>query len=241
MEELFQETKPIKLSRSKLELFMQCKRCFYLDIKLGIKQVSSPPYTINNAIDILLKKEFDYYRAIQKPHPIFREFNLEHVLPYAHAEVINWRSQSKGIRYLFEKQNIELYGVIDDVWQYNERELIIVDYKATGKKDVVTKLSESGFVSQYKRQLDIYAFLFKKNNFLVSSTGYFVYTSALSDVKMFHNKLYFVTHLIPYTLSTSWVEKSINDVRLLLDQSHIPSYTDTCTFCEYNRKQSELL
>jgi hypothetical protein len=54
---------PFKVSRSKIELFTQCPRCFWLDVRLKITRPSSPPFTINKAIDELFKKEFDNYRV----------------------------------------------------------------------------------------------------------------------------------------------------------------------------------
>ena len=63
------DAKPFRLSRSKLELFMNCQRCFYLDRRLGIGQPPRFPFNLNSAVDFLLKKEFDDYRARQAPHP----------------------------------------------------------------------------------------------------------------------------------------------------------------------------
>ena len=59
-----------KLSRSKLELFTECSRCFWLDIKQGIKRPPPAPYTINNAVDYLLKQEFDIHRGKGTRHPV---------------------------------------------------------------------------------------------------------------------------------------------------------------------------
>ena len=47
---------PFKISRSKFFNFLSCKRCFYLDRVRGLKEISSPPYTLNNTVDELLKK-----------------------------------------------------------------------------------------------------------------------------------------------------------------------------------------
>ncbi|HSD56172.1 MAG TPA: hypothetical protein VLA92_03400, partial [Candidatus Saccharimonadales bacterium] len=58
-----------KVSRSKIELYKQCPRCFWLDVRLKIKQPSGPPFNINKAIDELFKKEFDGYRTKGEPHP----------------------------------------------------------------------------------------------------------------------------------------------------------------------------
>ena len=62
--------KPFKISRTKFSNFLSCKRCFYLDRVKGLKEPSMPGWSLNIAVDELLKKEFDYYRKSQKPHPM---------------------------------------------------------------------------------------------------------------------------------------------------------------------------
>lgn len=52
-----------RLSRSKIDLFINCPRCFYLDRKLGVAQPLGYPFSLNSAVDKLLKKEFDLHRA----------------------------------------------------------------------------------------------------------------------------------------------------------------------------------
>ena len=52
-----------KLSRSKIDLFVECPRCFYLDNKLGVSRPKGPSFTLNIAVDALLKREFDTHRA----------------------------------------------------------------------------------------------------------------------------------------------------------------------------------
>ena len=61
--------KPFKLSRSKVDNFVSCKRCFYIDRRLGVGQPPGFPFNINSAVDELLKKEFDQYRKKGEPHP----------------------------------------------------------------------------------------------------------------------------------------------------------------------------
>lgn len=45
-----------KLSRSKLDLFLRCKRCFYIDRRLGVGHPDGYPFSLNIAVDELLKK-----------------------------------------------------------------------------------------------------------------------------------------------------------------------------------------
>jgi len=70
---------PFKLSRTKIENFINCPRCFYIDRKLGVSQPPGFPFTLNSAVDCLLKKEFDVYRAEKKIHPLMEHYGLKAV------------------------------------------------------------------------------------------------------------------------------------------------------------------
>ena len=52
--------KPFKLSRSKVDSYLSCQRCFFIDRKLGVGHPPGFPFNINSAVDELLKKEFDH-------------------------------------------------------------------------------------------------------------------------------------------------------------------------------------
>ena len=67
---------PFKISRSKLNNFLSCKSCFYLDRVIGLKEASMPGWSLNNTVDELLKKEFDKYRKIQKQHQMMIRHRL---------------------------------------------------------------------------------------------------------------------------------------------------------------------
>ena len=68
-----------QLSRSKIELFIDCPRCFWLDVARGIPRPSGPPFTLNNAVDALMKAEFDRFRVAGEPHPLFASVGLDAV------------------------------------------------------------------------------------------------------------------------------------------------------------------
>ena len=98
------QTEPFKVSRSKIELFMQCPRCFWLDNRLKIKRPSGPPFRINSAIDELLKKEFDLHRAAKTPHPIMEEYSVP-AIPFAHKDLDTWRENFIGVQAVDKKSN----------------------------------------------------------------------------------------------------------------------------------------
>lgn len=232
-----------RLSRSKIDLFMECPRCFYLDNKLGVSRPKMPSFTLNVAVDELLKKEFDIHRKNRNPHPLMDKYGVDAV-PYQHKDIDVWRHNFSGIEYNDSENDLLISGAIDDVWVDKKGELIIVDYKATSKKEGPDK--EEDLYDSYKRQMEIYQWLFRKNNFSVSSTGYFVYVNGKSDAESFDGKLEFDVNLIPYTGDTSWIEKTIIEIKKTLTSDEIPAIGKAfsggpCDYCSYREKAGKTL
>ena len=61
---------PFEISRSGIDMFIKCPACFWMKIVKGIKFPGMPGFLLNTATDTLLKKDFDKYRVIGKPHPL---------------------------------------------------------------------------------------------------------------------------------------------------------------------------
>jgi CRISPR/Cas system-associated exonuclease Cas4 (RecB family) len=236
------QTAPFKVSRSKIELYVQCPRCFWLDARLKITRPSSPPFNINKAIDELFKKEFDQYRAQAKPHPIMTDNQLKAV-PYKHDDLDKWRHNFTGVAMLHEPTNFHVFGAVDDVWIDTDNELIVVDYKATAKQAEITLNSD--WQIMYKRQMEVYQWLLRQNGFKVSSTGYFVYTNARFDMDGFNDRVEFKTKLIPYTGSDEWIEPTLEKMKRVIDSDEMPpvgtaAMGGPCEFCTYARRRTEL-
>lgn len=230
-----------KLSRSKIELFMQCRRCFWLNERLKIGRPSSPPFQINKAIDELFKKEFDAYRDKKAPHPIMIEYKID-AIPFAHDSLDDWRENFVGVQALHEPTNLLIFGAVDDVWVNPSGELIVVDYKATAKKTEVNL--DADWQQSYKRQMEIYQWLLAQNGFKVSDTGYFVYANGKTDVDGFDNRVEFSTKLIPHIGKTDWVEATILEMKQCLDGG-MPAVGDSimggeCEYCAYARSRTTL-
>jgi hypothetical protein len=237
-------TEPYRVSRSKIDLFSECQRCAYLDMRLGVKRPSMPAFTLNNAVDELLKREFDIHRAAGSKHPLVAKYGLDAV-PLVDARMEEWRDALKrGIAYLHEPTNLLVRGGVDDVWVNPAGELIIVDYKATSKK--VGPSTEDDLYDSYKRQLEIYQWLFRQNGFKVSPTVYFVYVNGKSDAKVFDGKLEFDIELIPYTGSDAWVEQAVVGLKKMLMSEEIPPVGISfgggpCDYCTYRENAGKIL
>ena len=225
-----------RLSRSKIDLFINCPRCFYLDRKLGVAQPPGYPFSLNSAVDKLLKKEFDVHRAKGTKHPLMETYGID-AIPLAHEKMDEWRDSLRaGITFNIEGTNVVVTGGVDDVWVSPSGEYIIVDYKATSKEEEVSL--DADWQIGYKRQMEIYQWLFRKNGFKVSSTGYFVYCNGNTDKEAFDGKLEFNIKIIPYLGDDSWVEKTIHDAIECLKSNNLPDPGEDCDFCKYRKAVS---
>ena len=230
-----------KVSRSKIELFTQCPRCFWLDVRLKITRPSSPPFQINKAIDELFKKEFDTYRAQKKPHPLMLDNQIKAV-PYQHADLDKWRHNFTGVTTLHQPTNLHIFGAVDDVWVDEDGALIVVDYKATAKDKEVTL--DAYWQEGYKRQMEIYQWLLRQNGFSVSNTGYFVYANGRMDLDGFYDRVEFRTKVIPHTGTADWVDETIVRMKQCMEGDMpavgVAAMGGECEHCAYARSRTML-
>ncbi|MBI5906891.1 PD-(D/E)XK nuclease family protein [Candidatus Saccharibacteria bacterium] len=228
-----------KLSRSKIENFIRCSRCFWLDRRLGIGQPSMPPFLINSAVDELLKTEFDTYREKGQQHPWQIEFKID-AKPFKHAHLNRWRHTFTGVQHLHKPTNFLIFGGVDDVWETPKGELVVVDYKATAKNKEITDLEDSKWHDAYRRQMEVYQWLLRGEGHKVSDTGYFVYANGIAKGEGFFNKVEFRTNVFPYKGSDKWVEPTLRKIKDCLESDDMPKEAADCEYCAYARSRTEL-
>ncbi len=229
-----------KLSRSKIDFFFECPRCFYLDNVLGTKRPGFPSFNLNIAVDELFKKEFDVHRANQTPHPIFKKYKLD-ALPFQHEKMDEWRDPFVGIMHTHNATGLTISGGVDDVWVTPKGKLIIADYKSTSKNGKIEALGDSPWEQQYTRQLGVYRWLLEQNGFEVEETGYLVYANASKDEPGFDDKLVFETTLVPVDTTVDWIEPALHDIKTCLEQKDLPKSGDSCEFCPYREAAGKKL
>lgn len=222
--------KPFKLSRSAIESFLGCQRCFYLDRRRGVSQPPGFPFNLNSAVDKLLKKEFDIHRAKQKTHPLMRAYGIAAV-PLRHEMMDIWRQNFQGVQFLHKKTNFLVTGAVDDLWVDSKGRVSVVDYKATSKETEVTL--DAPWQDGYKRQMEIYQWLLRNNGLKVNDKGYFVYCNGRTDRKAFDGKLEFDVKIIPYTGNGDWIEGVLKKIYKCLQSDTIPKADPDCDYCLY--------
>ena len=236
------QTEDFKLSRGKFSDFLSCPRCFYMDRVLGLAEPGMPGWSLNSATDELLKKEFDACRENQIPHRLFKDYGLDHVVPFKHEEMDAWRdSMRRGLMHRFEDTNIILSGGVDDIWQdTNTKELIVVDYKSQASAEIVEPESylSNVYHQGYKIQMDFYNYLLQGMGYKTSATSYFLVVNVDKTVDGFHGNMKFSETLIPYQNDISWIPEKVKEMIKLMNQEEVPERHESCENCAYAKERS---
>jgi hypothetical protein len=196
----------------------------------GIKRPGFPPYTINSAIDTLLKEEFDIHRENGTAHYVMEKYHID-ALPYKCPQIDAWRHNFTGIQVKHTPTDFLVYGAVDDIWVNPHGELIVVDYKATGAK-------EYQIYDSYKRQIEIYQWLLLQNGHRVYQTGYFVFAKVDKSAGFAQAKLSFDLLLEPLEADTSWVEDMLYAARQALS-APVPGLSEGCAHCQFIKAAHE--
>lgn len=217
------------VSRSKLELFLQCPRCFYLDRRRGVGRPDEAYYSLNLAVDALMKREFDACRIDRAQHPVMTMHGVDAV-PFRYPQLSTWRDTPQGIRFAHASR-IELFGIVDDVWEGESGALHPVDYKATSTQGVPNLDDRAG----YKRQLDVYGWLLRKNGFIVAPEGFIVFANGDRERQALDGALRFTLSIAPHALDLGWIDDTLPAVRECLESDVPPPSTNACAWCAYRR------
>ena len=128
--------------------------------------------------------------------------------------------------------NLELFGAIDDLWRdLDTGELMVVDYKATSKSTEVTL--DAPWQDGYKRQMEFYQWLLRRQGLAVARRGWFVYCNARRDLASFDAHLEFRIKLIPYDGDDAWVEGTLAAIRETLRAPQPPAVNGECGYCRF--------
>ena len=239
---------PYELSRSRIENFIKCPACFYMQQVEKIDFPSIPGFNINDATDILLKKDFDHYRRQQKPHPFLVKNGLSNLIPYRHENFELWTQSlhfgaENRFHYDDQENNLRVGGGLDDIWLNTiSNKLHIVDYKSTSqKKDSGPITLNDEWKGSYKRQMDFYIWIMKKKGFNVDDVGYFLYCDGnrFSDKPFLDEEIAnmeFRITLIQYKSDLGWIEPTLKKIYKNLRLEKRPNHSN---YCEYGNFLSQ--
>jgi len=216
--------KPLfKLSPSTLNLFLECPRCFYKQIKLNQKRPDTIFPSLPSGMDKILKIHFDKHMEKDILPSELKELNNYKL--FKDKELLTtWRSVFKGLQFLDKESNILLRGSVDNILVKGKK-LVVLDYKTRG-----FPLKEDTH-EHYINQMDLYNFLLRKNGYETEDYTYllFYYPNCVND----NGDVVFDTKLVKIATSAKRGEKVFNDAVKVLLKDEIPEANESCEFCRY--------
>ncbi len=218
-----------------MRLFVECPRCFWLDVHHKIKRPPGYPYTLSAAVDYLVKREFDKYRVKGKLPPVFTKEGLDAKL-YDGPELAEWRNNFKGISHFDEDLNATLYGAVDDILVFPDARpndnsvgrgaLAVVDYKSSGSREIT-------IYDDYQKQMDTYSYILQRMGYQPHPQAYFVFYQVDKTGEGFQNVLPFSESLRPVKVDSSWVGPAFERAIKLARQGKAPPPSPDCDHCNY--------
>ena len=223
-------SRPFKLSRTKIDLFFECRRCFFLDQKFGIKRPHGAPLVLSNRIVDDFKKELNICRVEKNIHSKVKELN-KNLIPISHNKLEEWKSSFKGASFLDDSTNLLVVGIIDDIWldrSTNKNHSVII--KSNSKKN---QMSYENIWPGYWRQLSLYSYLLSKNLLPMSSTGILVFINTPTSMGQMENRKNFNLNIFEKILDFDWIQPTIKEISKTLNKETPPESSKKCKYCNY--------
>lgn len=223
----------VKLSPSSLDLFLECKLCFWLDKKAGVRHPVPFSYSLNVSLDELLEEEFDSYRQKDMLPPFVEQKNIKARL-FSNQKLLNkWRDTKEGLKYYDKTVKAELFGVIDDIFEFNDGSLAVLDYKATYEN--IAKIYD-----RFQLQLDSYTFLLEKNGYKTKKKAYLAFY-AIDKSRGFIDRLPFQKKIIEVKTNPSEVEEIFRDAVHCLKEDAPSGHSHDCPFGKWLTKAKNFM
>ncbi|MCM8809111.1 MAG: PD-(D/E)XK nuclease family protein [Candidatus Omnitrophica bacterium] len=214
----------ISLSANSLNIFRECERCFYLQIKHNISRPRGPMPSIASGIDSLIKMYFEHFREKNKLPP-FLKGKVDGKL------ITNLK---KTYYYDIESNNkYYLWGHLDEVIQLPDGLYIPLDHKTRAS------LPQGEPHDAYKFQLSIYSLLLKKENKGKEvDLGYLVYY--YPEKKLIDYDANDIKNIINFSFEVKEVKLEIKETKEIIEnaikcieKNKLPDKGANCEYCNW--------
>jgi len=203
------------LSASRLNLFQDCPRCFWLAMIKNVKRPSGPMSSIPIKMDSIIKNYFDKYRAIGELPPIIAG-QITGRLP---------KNMPKTLQHE-EDNGILLWGQPDDYFELEGGAMAPFDHKTKSKppKDIHPA---------YRLQLDIYSYLMQMNDYKTANMAFLAFY--FPDDSELHNGMNLHCTVVEVNTNPHHIKELINTAMDVLTGS-IPRRGENCEYCKWVEK-----
>ncbi|MBI2672044.1 PD-(D/E)XK nuclease family protein [Candidatus Woesearchaeota archaeon] len=217
-----------KLSPSSINLMLECKKCFWLQI---IKKISRPAGifpSLPSGMDKILKEHFDRFMEKNELPPELKSSNINDYKLFNDKEKLKvWRNNRQGLEYIDKRKGILLHGAVDNLLVKGSK-LIVLDYKTRG-----FPLKEDTH-EHYQVQMNMYNFLLRKNGYETEDYSYllFYYPNKVTGT----GEVLFDTKLIKLPTSAENGEKVFENAVNILETQEVPNSSQECGFCKWKKE-----
>ena len=220
----------MQLSASALNVFNDCKRCFYLDRKMKAPRPRGIFSSLPGGVDGILKARFDSMRG-QLPKEM-QTGELDGWRLFSDAVLLgkrrNWRSNDLVHK---DHKGNTLVGALDDILENEAGDLMApLDVKTKG-----TEPDQDYCERYYQRQLDIYALLLSKKHD-VAAFGALLY---FWPVECADNLIKFESKVFLLEVSAARAGSIFDEAIELLESDELPDASVKCEFCQCQSTRAE--
>lgn len=160
------------LSKSALEIFKDCPRCFWLEKNKNLKRPAGIKASIMNGLDQGMKDAAEYAIATGKPISYLK--GIVGAAPFKDRGLVkkfsNWRTFQANI--VAGNYHALIWGQVDDLIEWRDGRVSPWDFKSNGKKREWVE-----YTMQYNTlQADMYEILLEAQGLETTGKAYFSYT-----------------------------------------------------------------
>lgn len=221
--------KTIRLSPSSLNLFLECPRCFWLQLNENIHRPRGIFPSLPGGMDLVIKDYFDKYRE-KGALPPELEGKVDGNLLHDHKLLNQWRNWRTGLEFTDENLGVTLFGALDDCME-KDGKYFPLDYKTRGS---APKSGDSE--KYYGNQLDCYTLLLQENGYQVDDYGYLIYYYPEHVEE--NGTVIFNVEPIKLKIDPDRARKTLRDAIKLLN-SPIPPHHSECEYCIWGRNNGD--
>lgn len=210
-----------------MNLFIECKRCFWLRVNDKIKRPSGPFPSLPSGVDKEVKNHFDRFRGKEEAPPEIRDRDLELFGDQNFLEKArSWKTEPK---WRDPETGAKLRGGVDDLLRDGE-DIVVLDYKTRGYEPKQDK----GAPDYYRRQVNLYNLILRENGYQTADYGLilYFYPDTIND----DGEFIFHTELREIEVDIDRAKKLVRDAVDTLNGS-IPEHSDDCDFCNWNASE----
>ena len=207
-----------------MNLFFECKRCFWLRVKKGIKRPSRPFPSLPSGVDKQVKNHFDHFREKDEKPPELEDLDLQLLEDKEFLEKArDWRTEPK---WRSGEYNAILRGGVDDLLKDGDK-IVVMDYKTRG----FPPKEKKGVPDYYGRQVNLYNLILRENGHQTAEYGLILYFYPEKFTEC--GEFVFNTEIRRTEVDMRKAREMVKDAVNTLEND-IPDHSDDCDFCGWN-------